>query len=249
MPNKFSIITIIFEPNLEDLLNNLYSVHNQIYQNIEHIIQDGSTSDNAKLVIEKFMKNNFNHKIQYYKEKDDGIYDALNKAIEKCENEVIGLLHSDDLFSNESVISLINDNFSKNTDLIYGDLIYINKENKIVRNWKSGAFYRKNLSFGWMPPHPTIFLKKKIINKFGNYDSSYKIAGDYDFILRIFKNDIKIRYIPKIITKMKIGGTSNKSLRNLLIKSKEDLRALKTNKIGGIFSLFFKNIRKIGQFF
>ena len=248
--NKISIITITFEPILKDLNKNLKCVFNQTYKNIEHIIQDGSISLKVKNEVLNFKSRNKNNKIKYFHETDLGIYDALNKAILKCTGDIIGILHSDDVFYDNQILALINNNFSENEDILYGDLIYINKNYKIIRKWESTPFHISKLKFGWMPPHPTMFINSKIFKKFGLYNADYKVAGDYEFILRILMNkSVVTKYIPKIITKMKLGGNSNKSLKNILLKSYEDLKALKQNKIGGFFTLFCKNIRKLNQFF
>ena len=248
--NKISIITITFEPNINDLNNNLICVLNQTYQNIEHIIQDGSISFKVKKKVLNFKSRNKNNKIKYFHEKDLGIYDALNKAILKCTGDIIGILHSDDIFYDNEILAEINNNFLGNEDILYGDLIYINKNYKIIRKWKSTPFHISKLKFGWMPPHPTMFVNSKIFKNFGLYRADYKVAGDYEFILRILMNKCVVtKYIPKIITKMKLGGNSNKSLKNILLKSYEDFKALKQNKIGGFFTLLCKNIRKLNQFF
>lgn len=247
---KISIITITFNPNADDLIKNLESVYSQKYINYEHIIQDGSKSNVVLKIIEKFKYSNPSSNIRYFNEKDLGIYDALNKAIKKCDGQIIGMLHTDDIFNNEKILLNINSLFQSKTDLVYGDLVYVNKKNKVIRKWVSKEFKYKNLFYGWMPPHPTIFLNKEVIRKYGLYNINFKIAGDYDFILRILKNNnIKIFYLPSTITRMKIGGTSNKSIQNIILKSKEDLLALKNNNIGGVFTLVCKNISKLVQFF
>lgn len=121
---------------------------------------------------------------------------------------------------------------------------------KPVRFWKSEDFEIKKIFSGWMPPHPTVFIKKKILNKIGIYNTKYRIAADYDFLIRAFKlKNIKIVYIPKIITNMRVGGMSNASIKNLIIKSSEDFRIIKKNKIGGIGVLLNKNFSKLKQFF
>ena len=239
---KVSIITSVFnnEKHIEDAIN---SVLSQTYSNIEYIIIDGNSKDNTKKIIEKYLD-----KIDIFvSEPDKGIYDGLNKGILKATGDIIGFLHSDDIYYNNKVIEKVVKAFKKDIDGVYGDLVYI-KDNKVIRYWKSGEFSIEKLKKGWMPPHPTLFLKKSIYEKYGLFDLNFKIAGDYDFILRILKNNINLKYIPEILYKMRVGGASNKSLKNILQKSNEDLKALYKNNIGGIDVLFRKNFSKITQF-
>ena len=141
---------------------------------------------------------------------------------------------------------------SENLDGVYGDLQYVDKSNtkKIIRSWKSCDFKPRLLKQGWMPPHPTLFLKKEVYEKHGLFDLSYRISADYDFLLRIFKDpELKFGYLPKVITKMRVGGASNKSLKNIIKKSKEDYRAIRINNIGNFLTLARKNFSKIKQLF
>ena len=240
---KVSIITSVFnnEKHIEDAIN---SVLNQTYKNIEYIVIDGASKDNTKKVIEKYLD-----KIDIFvSEPDRGIYDGLNKGILKASGDIIGFLHSDDIYYDNRVIERVVNAFNEDTDGVYGDLVYI-KDDKVIRYWRSGEFHINKLKKGWMPPHPTLFLKKFIYDKYGVFDLDFKIAGDYDFILRVLKNNINLKYIPEILYKMRVGGASNKSLKNIIQKSKEDLKALRKNEIGGIDILLRKNFSKIGQFF
>jgi len=179
-------------------------------------------------------------------------YDAINKGISIATGDVIGFLHSDDLLASSSIIlDLMTEMKSKKLDGIYGDLEYVDKEdtNKIIRYWKSCEFRYAILKQGWMPAHPTLFLKKQVYDKHGGFNTSYKIAADYDFMLRILKdNDLEYGYLPKVFTKMRVGGASNRSLKNIIQKTREDYRAISSNNIGGIITLLFKNISKINQF-
>ena len=239
---KVSIITSVFnnEKHIEDAIN---SVLNQTYKNIEYIIIDGNSTDNTKKIIEKYLD-----KIDVFiSEPDKGIYDGLNKGIKNATGDIIGFLHSDDIYYDNKVIEKVVNNFNENIDGVYGDLVYI-KENKVIRYWKSGEFNIEKLKKGWMPPHPTLFLKKSIYDKYGLFDLDFKIAGDYDFILRVLKNNLNLKYIPEVLYKMRVGGASNKNIKNIIQKSKEDLKALHKNQIGGFDVLFKKNISKIGQF-
>jgi glycosyltransferase len=136
-------------------------------------------------------------------------------------------------------------------DIVYGDLIYVSKDApfKIVRKWKSGLFSRGKMRYGWMPPHPTIFIRRSSLECEKNYNTNYRIAADYDFIVRHFyNNEVGIKYIEKLMVVMRLGGESNKSFTNLFIKMREDYKIAKKNNIGGFFLVLAKNFRKISQF-
>jgi glycosyltransferase len=186
-------------------------------------------------------------------EKDNGIYDALNKGLQLATGDIIGFLHSDDIFATDTTISSIAKMFSeKKIGGVYGDLHYVSRTNSndVIRKWKSNNFNLNQIKRGWMPPHPTLFLRKEIYEKFGGFDDSMKISADYDFILRIMKApEVYYHYFPSVITKMKIGGASS-SFLNLQQKLSEDLIALRKNKINFPISvILLKNFSKVTQFF
>ena len=134
---------------------------------------------------------------------------------------------------------------------MYGNLIYVDKEdtNRIVRHWESGEFKYENLKKGWMPPHPAFFVKREVYKRFGVFDTDFKISADYNFMLKILSSQkFTACYMPNVLYVMRLGGASNKSIKNLWQKSKEDLRALKQNRVGNVIALFFKNVSKIPQF-
>src|SRR3990170_6546042 len=164
-------------------------------------------------------------------EPDEGIYDALNKGIKLATGDVIGLLHSDDVYFDENVLAKVAKLFDeKEVDSVYGDLIYVDEEDtsKVFRYWKAGEFNEKSICKGWMPPHPAFFVRKNIYDLYGLYDTTLKIASDYDLILRFLgKYKISTAYLPEVLVKMRWGGKSNRSLKNIIEKSYEDYRALK----------------------
>ena len=247
---KISIITATYNSS-KSLKSCIDSVVMQDYGSIEYIIIDGKSSDSTTDIV-----NNYQATYSYIKmvsENDSGIYDALNKGLALATGDVIGFLHSDDLLSSSEIISdLIVKIQTEKLDGVYGDLQYVDKQNtnKVIRFWKSCEFKLSLLKNGWMPAHPTLFLREDIYHKHGEFDTSFKISADYDFMLRVLKDSaLAFGYLPKVITKMRVGGASNRSLKNILIKTKEDYRALKSNNIGGIFTLLLKNISKIKQFF
>jgi glycosyltransferase involved in cell wall biosynthesis len=244
---KISIITAVYN-NKSLIAECIESVLSQSYKNIEHIIIDGGSTDGTKEIILKYQSKIAN----FVCEPDNGMYDAINKGISKATGEVIGLLHSDDLFADITIISQIAETFLKTSaDGVYGNLLYVDRSNisKIIRNWKSSPFLRNKLNQGWMPPHPTLFLKKVVADKIGFFNTNYKIAADYDFMLRTLKTPgLKFEYIPSVITCMRVGGASNRNFKNIIRKSWEDYLILKRNKVGGFLTLLLKNFSKLGQF-
>ena len=245
---RLSIITVVYN-SFKTIRDSINSVLSQSYKNFEYIIIDGGSNDGTLDVICEY-RNNIDILIS---ERDNGIYDALNKGIKVATGDVIGILHADDVYFNENTLSDINKTFSNKITLdgVYGNLLYTkqNDLSKIQRYWRSKEFNKNLLIFGWMPPHPTLFLKKEVFVKFGIYNTKFKISADYDFILRIFTKKLEIKHLQSVVCKMRLGGKSNVKFTNILIKSYEDYKALKINKIGGIFSLIFKNLSKIIQFF
>jgi len=244
---KISIITVTYN-NEQTIASCIESVVNQTYNNIEYIIIDGKSTDNS-LTIAK----NYSDKIsRIICEADEGMYYALNKGIKIASGDIIGFLHADDFYENNKVIEDIILQFKEfNTDSVYGDLQYVKKNNanSVIRNWKAGKFSFKKLKKGWMPPHPSFFVKKEIYNKYGLFNTDLKIAADYDLMIRFLgKHKISTHYLSKVIVKMRWGGKSNKNIKNIIAKSKEDYKSIKTNKIGGLRTLFFKNFNKFKQF-
>jgi len=243
---KISIITSVYN-NKETIEDAIKSVLSQTYQNIEYIVVDGGSSDGTLEVIEKYRD-----KIStFISEPDKGIYDGLNKGVALATGDVVAFLHSDDIYASDNIIKEIVEEFRlSGADGVYGDLVYTPKEDtsKVLRYWKSKKFDISLLKQGWMPAHPTLFLKKSVYDTYGKFDLSFKIAGDYDFMLRVLSAGTKVSYLPQVFYKMRVGGESNKSIKNIILKSKEDLRALSNNGVGGFGALFIKNFSKVGQF-
>lgn len=244
---KVSIITAVF--NRQDCIQtSLDSVKSQTYPNIEHIAVDGASIDGTLEILQAELGENS----LLISEKDNGIYDALNKGIAAASGEIIGLMHSDDFFAHKDIVSRIATAFNDPTvEAVYGDLEYVaaNDRQRVVRNWISEEYKPEKLKKGWMPPHPTLFLRRQVFDRLGNYDTNFKIAADYDAILRWFgKGQIRSHYIPEVLVKMRVGGESNASLAKIFRKSHEDYVALKNNGVGGFCTLVHKNISKIKQF-
>ncbi len=243
---KISVITATFNSE-KTVYSALQSVDNQKYIDVEHIIIDGKSSDKTLDIVAEFQRVS-----KIVSEKDSGIYYALNKGIALATGDIIGFLHADDFFADDEVLSKIAEKFdNEQLDVLYADLQYVSAEDptKLIRHWQAGEFSRKKLANGWMPPHPTFYVKKSIYERFGFFDTQFRIAADYDLMLRFLQKDIVIGYLPQITVKMRVGGISNRNLKTILQKSKEDLLAIRKNNIGNIFTLLKKNIRKLPQFF
>ncbi len=246
---KVSIITITFNSE-STLIDTIDSVLNQTYKDIEYIIIDGGSTDSTISIIHSY-KNKIS---KFISEKDNGIYDALNKGIKLSTGDIIGVLHSDDFYTNHHVIENIINTFQLyQADAVYADLFYVDKNDtaKIYRKWKSGKYQHGMFMNGWMPPHPTFFVKHSVYEKHGSFNLNLVSAADYELMLRfIHKHKIKLAYLPEFIIKMRVGGKSNVSLKNRLLANKEDRKAWAMNNIKPyFFTLYLKPIRKIIQLF
>jgi glycosyltransferase involved in cell wall biosynthesis len=246
---KVSIITVAFnaEQYIEDAI---LSVLNQAYSNIEYIIVDGASTDNTLKICKKY-KDKISKIIS---EPDKGIYDAMNKGVYQASGDIIGILNADDFYAHQNVIQHIVDTFiTNNSEAVYGDLLYVHPihTDKIVRTWKSGPYKENIFLKGWMPPHPSFFLKKECYDKYGLYSLDLKSAADYELMLRMLhKNKVKVSYLNEITTKMRTGGVSNSSFKNRFKANREDKKAWLMNGLKpGIFTLIRKPLSKIKQYF
>lgn len=244
---KVSIITATYN-SAKTIIDTLISLEKQTYENIEYIIIDGSSKDDTLKVI----NNNCSRVSTIISEPDSGIYDALNKGLQFATGDIVGFLHSDDLFAYPEAVSDIVNTFQENDcDAIYADLQYVNKDDieSIVRYWKAGEYNINKITKGWMPPHPTFYMKRSCYKRLGLFDLSFRISADYDSILRyLYSNKISISYLPKVTIKMRVGGASNRNIRSIVLKTKEDIRALKNSEVPWAAALAMKNISKLSQF-
>lgn len=223
---RFSLVTITYNSE-KTLAKNLASVQKQQYKKIEHVLIDGASTDNTIEIAKTF-----SHLTKIISEPDNGIYDALNKGIKNSSGEIIGFLNSDDTFFDENSLQIISDSFNEDTDCIFGDLIYSDYNENIKRVWKGSIFNKGAFQKGWMPAHPTFYCRRSIYEKFGFYNDSYKIAGDFELMLRFFeKYNIRSKYIPNTLVNMKIGGASNKGIKSKTDILKEEFRAFRENDI------------------
>lgn len=247
---KISIVTAVY--NREDVIADaVASVHAQSHGDIEHIVVDGASTDKTLSVLRDCLDS----RAVLISERDSGIYDALNKGFYKATGDVVGVMHSDDFFADENVLRDVAAAFDDpSVDAVYGDLDYVAKHDtaRVIRHWQSEPFNAGQLAWGWMPPHPTLFVRRSAIERAGAFDTRYRIAADYDFILRHFSaakwNAV---YIPRVLVKMRLGGESNRSLSRIVRKSKEDWLALRRNHVGalgGVGAIVWKNLSKVKQF-
>jgi glycosyltransferase involved in cell wall biosynthesis len=246
---KVSIITITYNSE-STLIDTIDSVLNQTYKDIEYIIVDGKSTDSTVSIIHSYKE-----KIsKFISEKDNGLYDALNKGIAMATGDIIGVLHSDDFYTNHQVIEKVVQTFKLNqADAVYADLFYVDKTNvgKILRKWKSGNYKHGMFVNGWMPPHPTFFVRRHCYEKYGSFNLDLVSAADYELMLRfVHKHQIKLAYLPEFIIKMRAGGLSNASLSNRIRANKEDRKAWLMNGLKPKFhTLYLKPLRKIIQLF
>ncbi|MDP2829721.1 MAG: glycosyltransferase family 2 protein [Sulfuricellaceae bacterium] len=243
-----SVITASFN-RVDTVAQALASVQGQTWKQVEHIVIDGASTDGTLQVIEAQR----DRLAVLVSERDGGLYDALNKGFALASGDVVGVMHSDDFYADERVLERVAQAFADpGVDGVYGDLDYVAKVDptRIIRRWRSGTYKRSRLALGWMPPHPTLFLRRSVIQQWGGFDTDFRIAADYDAMLRyLARGQIRLAYIPEVLVKMRVGGESNRSLSRILRKSREDYAALRRNEVGGIGALVWKNLSKLGQFF
>jgi len=244
---KISIITVAYNSGktIEDTIK---SVINQHFQEIEYIIIDGGSTDNTLEIVAQY-KSAIAHVIS---EKDKGIYDAMNKGISLATGDIIGILNSDDFYSDADVIAKVVNAFQPEIDAVYGNLVYVDPidTTKITRTWLSGEYKVGAFFKGWMPPHPTFFVRKEVYQKFGTYSMELKSAADYEFMLRVIhKHEIRLAYLNEVTVIMRAGGASNASFKNRLKANQEDRLAWEMNELKPKpFALIRKPLSKIFQF-
>jgi glycosyltransferase len=245
---KITVITVCFN-SAATIAQTLDSIAGQSHPAIEHIVIDGGSTDDTINIIGHLGK----HVVHLLSEPDRGIYDAMNKGLGLASGDLVGFLNADDTFAHHDVVASLALAAHKNptADAVYGDLVYVreDKPNRTLRHWRSGEFTRERLRYGWMPPHPTFYLRSKRLPDVGRFDDTLKISADYDFMLRcLSRHGAQAVHIPDVLVRMRTGGASNRSLSALLSKSREDLHALRANHVGGWFTLMCKNFRKLPQF-
>ncbi len=245
---KVSIITATYN-SAATVADTLHSIQKQTYPAIEHIIIDGLSNDNTLQIV-----SGFNHVQQVVSEKDTGIYDAMNKGITYATGDIIGILNSDDFYPGENIIEEVVKIFNTtNCDALYGDLVFVDsvQTDKIYRKWIAGSYSDQLFLKGWMPPHPTFFVRKEIYNQYGKFNATLKSSADYELMVRLlYLHKIKVGYLHGTLVHMRIGGQSTKSLSNRLKANYEDYQAWRLNSLKPKwYTLLLKPIRKIKQFY
>jgi glycosyltransferase involved in cell wall biosynthesis len=245
---KVSIITIAYN-SAETIEDTIRSVLEQDYPNIEYIVVDGASKDDTQQIVERY-RTSIAHVVS---ERDRGIYDAMNKGVALATGDVIGILNSDDFYADSHVISdIVRTIQAAESDACYADLVYVDRleTEKVIRSWKSGEYRHGDFLRGWMPPHPTFFVKRSCYEMHGLYSLELKSAADYELMLRfIHKHTIRLAYLPRVITKMRTGGQSNVTLKNRWKANQEDRLAWKMNGLQpGFLTLVRKPLSKLLQY-
>jgi glycosyltransferase len=244
---KISIITVCFNSGLS-IGDTLDSVAAQTHPDIEHIIVDGASTDDTLDVVGRRGR----HVARVISEPDCGIYDAMNKGLTLATGDFVGFLNADDMLASPNVAaSIARAASSPAVGSVCGDLVYVRQDRpeQVVRYWRCGPYTPARLRLGWMPPHPTFYLRRSLLAQVGAFDTGLRIAADYDFMLRCLSlPGMQVGYLPEVLVRMRMGGASNRSLRAMWRKSREDLQALRRYRIGGVFTLMCKNLRKLPQF-
>lgn len=227
---KVSVITVCLN-GAKTIEGTFKSIGAQSYKDVEHIVIDGASTDGTVEIISRFQ----NKIAKFVSESDEGIYDAMNKGLRLASGDIIGLLNADDIYADETVLERVIGKIQRNKlDAVYGDVEYFSQfdVDRAVRRFNSANFSPDAIADGWMPAHPTLFLRREVYEKFGEFRSDYRIAGDFEFISRIFRDgSLRYAYLPEVLVNMRLGGVSTRGLQSLLLHNREVLRACRENKI------------------
>ncbi len=244
---KISIITATFNSaaTVRDTFN---SVLSQSFQDYEYIVIDGNSKDETINIIKEYSPK-FGSRMRWISEPDKGIYDAMNKGINMATGDVIGILNSDDFYTSHNVLETVANEFLHDgIDAVYGDVHYVDNENlkKCVRYYSSKSFRRWKMRFGYMPAHPSFYCKKTIYDKYGKFDTTFKIASDFECLLRfIFVGEIKTKYLEEDFVTMRTGGASSSGIISHKQILKDHLTAYKKNKV--FSNVFFESFRYLSK--
>jgi len=241
-----SIVTPVYnEPRLESTLDSIINQNGDF--SLEIIVVDGQSTDETVSIIEDYRES-----IDILvREPDDGIYDAMNKGIQRAHGEIIGILNADDRYQDKNVLrDVVSQMDAENAEVCYGDLVYVDDDDDVVRYWESGEYRPKRFYYGWMPPHPTFFVRREIYEKYGTFDLDFSIAADYELMLRfLLKHGVSAAYIDRVLVRMANGGKSNDSIENVITANKEVYRAWRKYELdGGVLASVLKPVRKISQY-
>lgn len=243
---KVSILTASFNC-ASTIRQTIESVLAQDYPNIEYWVIDGGSTDETLSILKTF-----EGRINYISEPDKGIYDAINKGLERSSGDIIGMIGADDFYPSHEVISAVVKSFEQTGALaLYGDKQYVDavETHKIVRNWVAGPYQNSNWLFGWMPPHLSFYTSRKLLEQTGKYRTDFTCSGDYEWMLRaLYNKEVKVTYLPRVLVRMRTGGTSNASFKHRLKANLEDRKAWVINGFKPyFFTLYIKPLRKITQ--
>lgn len=227
---KISIITVVYN-NADTIEGTIRSVLGQTYADVEYIVVDGASTDGTMTVVDRYR----NQISMVVSEPDNGIYDAMNKGIRLASGDMIGFLNADDVYADAGVLSKVVDAVAhEGLDALFGDAEFFKAENpgRTVRRYSSVHFRPDRIAWGWMPAHPTLFLHRRIFDRFGSFRTDYRIAGDFELVARVFHGgELKYRYLPEVLVRMRTGGVSTGGWRNTLLLNWEVLRACRENGI------------------
>ena len=244
--DSISIVTPVYnDPRLKRSIESVLSQRD--VSSVELIVVDGESDDETVNVIESY-RSDIDTLIR---ERDNGIYDAMNKGVQAADGDIVGILNADDRYADDHVLRDVTEQMEQTrAQACYGDLVYVDSGDDIVRYWRSGTFSRRRMRLGWMPPHPTLFLRQEVYQSYGHFDTSLEIAADYDLILRIlFDRDLDVTYLDRVLVRMATGGKSNESLQNVIQSNYEVYKSWKKIGLqGGALAALLKPLRKLPQF-
>jgi len=243
-----SVITVSYNAR-ETIADTIESVSSQTYRSVEHIVVDGASTDGTLEVLERFR----DRLSKIVSEPDEGIYAAMNKGLSLATGDVIGTLNSDDVYVDENVLALVAEVFRDDSvDVCYGDIFYVDKGdlNRIVRHWKSEPYRPGLFEQGWMPPHPSFFIRRRVLGRVGLFEPRYRFAADFDFMLRaLHVQRLRSIYLPRELVTMRVGGWTNNSVRNVIRGNFEAYRSCRKNGLGvSPFFIARKILRKLPQY-
>lgn len=246
---SLSLITVSYNSG-QTIEDTIRSVAAQSYP-VEYIVIDGCSTDSTLDILDRYRP----MISKLLSEKDGGIYDAMNKGIAIAGGDVIGFINSDDVLADGAILSVIARTFADNPeiDACYGDLCYVKSDDldSVVRYWRSSPYRTGQVRKGWIPPHPTMYIRREVYERFGNFDLSYRIAADFELMLRFLEiHEIKSLHIPRVLVNMRLGGTTNRSIRNIVSQNLEIRRALREHGIASSFAVFtvYKLLTRFMQF-
>lgn len=241
---KISIITVSYNSSatIRDSINSILA---QDHPDIEYIVVDGNSTDNTLEIVKSF-----GHQIKWISEPDNGIYDAMNKGLKIATGDVVGILNSDDFYSTNQIVSQVAAEFSDpSIDVVFGDLVFVDPQNlnKTVRKYSSAKWNPDRFAWGFMPAHPSVFIRGKYYEQFGLFKTDYKIAADYELLIRfLYVHKLKYRYLPHTMVKMRTGGVSSKNLMSNVVLNNEIIRACHENGINtNVMKVYSKYVTKI----